>query len=564
MESASVRDARPINPAPALCNAPGVHVGALETALQSLHAVLSVLNSRGWRKEGSKVVRRDSNRRGVIALSSEGARAMRNHFAAVDAAVGDGSAIPATLAALLASGEVHWLDGWRGGSVAVLTPRPPGRPAPSFRYIELFAGIGGFRVALDGLNGQCVFASEICPHARATYAANSDDGMEPSGDITALEANDIPEHDLLTAGFPCQPFSRAGAQRGLADPRGALFYEVVRVARAKRPAALLLENVPNLLRVGNGHAMHSIVGALRAIGYTARAHVLNARAFGVPQHRERLFIAAFRAPAAAQRFAWPAPRPPVTLRSAAVLEALSSSALAKYRLSAAQWDIVRASRGFAQWPRLTERGGVARTLRGSYRKSWSRLSEFVPVRSRGAPSHGAAADARAGDADPPRFYTERECARVQGFPDSFVFCGGKQYTQIGNAVCPPLVQAIAAAIIAALPDAPSPAAGGEAPPPLAACTRDGDNARCLTAAAVNLLRGVTPPLDAPPAGGASAAQCAASYGRYGDEAAELRRQRVAARPPGALFCMACVETYALGPVDASSAPRSAEELHVQV
>jgi DNA (cytosine-5)-methyltransferase 1 len=347
---------------------PEICVGALETTVRLLQTVRLLLDSRGWRKEGSKVARGDGNR-GVIALSSAGARAMRDHFAAADAA---GGAVPPALAALLASGAVAWLDGWRGGSVAVLPPRPPGRAAPSFRYIELFAGIGGFRVALDGLNGQCVFASEICPHARATYAANSDDGMEPSGDITALEANDIPAHDLLTAGFPCQPFSRAGAQRGLADPRGALFYEVVRVARAKRPAALLLENVPNLLRVGNGHAMHSIVGALRAIGYTARAHVLNARAFGVPQHRERLFIAAFRAPDAARRFAWPTPRPPITLRSAAVLETLSPDALAKYRLSAAQWDIVRSSRGFAQWPRLAERGGVARTLRGSYRKSWSR------------------------------------------------------------------------------------------------------------------------------------------------------------------------------------------------
>ena len=195
----------------------------------------------------------------------------------------------------------------------------------------------------------------------------------------------------------------------------------------------------------------------------------------------------------------------------------------------------------------------------------SRLSEFVPLRAPGAPPRGAAAAAAAdaedargvGDASPPRFYTERECARVQGFPDGFVFCGGKQYTQIGNAVCPPLVQAIAAAIIAALPDAPSVAAG-EATPRIAACTCDGDHARCLTAAAVNLLRGVTPPLDAPPAT-ASAKLCPASYGRYGDEAPELRRRRVAARPPGALFCMACVETYALGPDDDSSAPRGEEK-----
>ena len=110
--------------------------------------------------------------------------------------------------------------------------------------------MGGFRVALDALGGRCVFASEIDPVAARAYAANF--GAAPSGDVTAVAAADVPAHDVLTAGFPCQSFSSAGGQKGLADARGQLFWEIVRIARHHRPAALLLENVPNLLRIGEG------------------------------------------------------------------------------------------------------------------------------------------------------------------------------------------------------------------------------------------------------------------------------------------------------------------------
>ncbi|EOD38823.1 hypothetical protein EMIHUDRAFT_56747, partial [Emiliania huxleyi CCMP1516] len=141
------------------------------------------------------------------------------------------------------------------------------------RYAELFAGVGGFRLALDGLGGRCVFASEIDPCAAATYERNFGDA--PLGDITEVPDEDLPAHDLLTAGFPCQSFSRSGEQRGLGDARGDLFFEIVRVA----PAALLLENVPNLLRVDNGHALHIIVHALTRAGYHCRLKKKNTRSF---------------------------------------------------------------------------------------------------------------------------------------------------------------------------------------------------------------------------------------------------------------------------------------------
>lgn len=178
-----------------------------------------------------------------------------------------------------------------------------------FEYIELFAGIGGFRVALDDLGGKCVFASEIEPHAAAVYADNF--SVSPSGDITTVVVEDIPTFDILTAGFPCQSFSAAGGQRGFDDPRGQLFWEIVRVVKHHRPKALLLENVPNLLRIDGGHTLHQILGALCDCGYHCRVQLVNAATL-VPQERVRLFIVGLRDEAAAATFSWPtfeAPRP---------------------------------------------------------------------------------------------------------------------------------------------------------------------------------------------------------------------------------------------------------------
>ena len=164
------------------------------------------------------------------------------------------------------------------------TALPSTHPAPpTRRYVELFAGIGGFRIALDSLGGRCALASEIDTCAAATYTANF--GGLVAGDITDVPCSELPAHDLLTGGFPCQSFSRGGAQHGLKDEeRGGLFQEVIRVARACQPAALLLENVPNLLRVDNGHAMHEIVTALTAAGCVAPCHLFVCARSAVPLH----------------------------------------------------------------------------------------------------------------------------------------------------------------------------------------------------------------------------------------------------------------------------------------
>ena len=157
-----------------------------------------------------------------------------------------------------------------------------------FTFIDLFAGIGGFRIGLERLGGQCVFSSEIDRHAAATYERNF--GEKPAGDITRIHPDEVPLHDVLCGGFPCQPFSVSGKQRGFEDARGTLFFEVMRLVAAKRPRAVFLENVANYARHQNGDTLKRTVDMLEEEGYRVSHAILNASDFGVPQARRRLYI----------------------------------------------------------------------------------------------------------------------------------------------------------------------------------------------------------------------------------------------------------------------------------
>lgn len=161
----------------------------------------------------------------------------------------------------------------------------------SFTYIDLFAGIGGFHQAGDSLGGKCIFASEIDSEAKKAYAANY--GLEPQGDITKIEANDIPDHDVLFAGFPCQPFSIIGNRLGFDDIRGTLFFEIARILKEKKPNLFILENVKQLSRHNKGKTLQVILSSLEDIGYKVYWTVLNALDFGLPQKRERTLIVGF-------------------------------------------------------------------------------------------------------------------------------------------------------------------------------------------------------------------------------------------------------------------------------
>jgi DNA (cytosine-5)-methyltransferase 1 len=167
----------------------------------------------------------------------------------------------------------------------------------SVRFIDLFCGVGGFRLAAQkavengGAKHECVFSSDIDKAARQTYKANF--GHEPFGDITKVDAVDIPDHDLLLAGFPCQPFSIIGEKRGFEDTRGTLFFDIVRILKTKRPAVFVLENVKQLVGHQKGETFKTILRTLDELGYTHYYKVLNALDFGLPQKRERVFIVGF-------------------------------------------------------------------------------------------------------------------------------------------------------------------------------------------------------------------------------------------------------------------------------
>ena len=174
------------------------------------------------------------------------------------------------------------------------------------RYIDLFCGIGGFRIAAQQLAGElgtpvkCVFSCDIDEGCKRAYEANF--GERPAGDITAIKAEDIPDHDILLAGFPCQPFSIIGQRKGFEDTRGTLFFEIARILEAKRPSSFVLENVKLLAGHNNGETFKRIMADLKDLGYHIDFHIFNALDFGLPQKRERIFIVGFNK---ACSFNWP-------------------------------------------------------------------------------------------------------------------------------------------------------------------------------------------------------------------------------------------------------------------
>ena len=174
-----------------------------------------------------------------------------------------------------------------------------GNSVNPIRFIDLFCGIGGFRLALERAARRhqrpaaCQFSCDIDPECRKAYAANF--GETPSGDITAVAAERVPDHDLLLAGFPCQPFSIIGHRKGFDDTRGTLFFHIARILAAKQPAAFVLENVKLLVGHNQGRTLARILETLRGLGYHAECKALNALDFGLPQKRERVFIVGFRA-----------------------------------------------------------------------------------------------------------------------------------------------------------------------------------------------------------------------------------------------------------------------------
>lgn len=315
-----------------------------------------------------------------------------------------------------------------------------------FTFIDLFAGIGGFRLAFQRQNGKCVFSSEWNKHAQKTYEANF--GEVPFGDITKIDAKKIPDHDILVGGFPCQPFSIAGVskknalgrQHGFLDEtQGTLFFDIARIIKAKKPKAFLLENVKNLRSHDKGNTFRIIENTLKSLGYTVFSKVLNAK-FYVPQHRERIFIVGFNKEHFAENILFDFPTPPEKDQQLeSILEKRPDS---KYILTDKLWSYLQR---YAEKHRLqgngfgfglAKRNGIARTLSARYYKDGS---EILIDRKDGNP----------------RRLTPVECKRLMGFPEGFVIKNigvseTQLYKQFGNSVVVPVAEAVAKQIIAVL------------------------------------------------------------------------------------------------------------------
>ncbi len=294
---------------------------------------------------------------------------------------------------------------------------PHPTPTIPLKCADLFCGIGGFHIAAAQLGHQVVFASDIDPHARKAYQHNF--GITPAGDITQIAAHDIPDHDLLFAGFPCQPFSIIGRRNGFADPRGELFFEIERIARHKRPRGIVLENVKQLATAQNGAAIKRILSALQNLGYTTDYKILNALDFGLPQKRERVIIVAALTPF--RNFPWHKSNAPMTpLKSL-----LERNPDPKHFVS----------------ERIRQKRRAAHTAR-------IRPAIWHENKGGNISSHPFSCALRAGASynyllvDGERRPTPRELLRLQGFPDTFeIVCNDSQTRkQAGNAVPVPIVK----------------------------------------------------------------------------------------------------------------------------
>ncbi len=313
-----------------------------------------------------------------------------------------------------------------------------------YSFIDLFAGIGGMHIAYASAGARCVYANEWNKYSQQTYYANF--GIQPDDDITKVVAEDIPDHDILVAGFPCQPFSIAGVSKkqslgratGFEDKtQGTLFFDVCRILKAKRPKAFMLENVKNLCSHDRGRTFKVILESLAELNYKVFFQILDGKDY-VPQHRERIVIIGFDMERYGENINFefalePSKRQPV------MKDILETDVSDKYTLSDKLWVYLQnyaakhkaAGNGFGYG--IAPLDGISRTISARYYKDGSEILIAQEGKN-------------------PRRLTPRECARLQGFPDSFKIpvSDTQAYKQFGNSVVVPLMAEIAKLVVAKL------------------------------------------------------------------------------------------------------------------
>ena len=305
-----------------------------------------------------------------------------------------------------------------------------------FTQIDLFAGIGGIRQPFQKHGGYNVYSSEWDKFAQTTYRINY--GEIPDGDITLVDEKDIPDHDILLAGFPCQPFSQAGLHKGFEDTRGTLFFDIARILKEKRPKAFMLENVKQLRGHDKGNTLKVILSVLDELNYyVPDPQILNGYHFGVPQNRERIIIVGFNKdylPENFKEFEYPVGQ---IDENVCVGDILEETVGERFTISDKLWEGHQARKkkhkkkgngfGFALF---NEDSKYTSTISARYYKDGS---EALIEQS----------------GQNPRMLTPRECARLQGFPEDFIIpvSNAQSYKQFGNSVCIPVIEAVATAML---------------------------------------------------------------------------------------------------------------------
>jgi len=296
------------------------------------------------------------------------------------------------------------------------------------KFIDLFAGTGGIRIPFNELGYECVFTSEWDKFSQQTYEANF--GDKPHGDITKIHENDIPAHDLILAGFPCQPFSNAGKKLGFEDTRGTLFFDIARIISKHKPAVLFLENVKGFKNHDKGNTFKVIKKTLEDMDYEVFTQVLNAKDFGVPQNRERIYIIGFNKHKILEiNFNFPRP-----INKKVVLgDILDSEVDPRYTISDKLWaghkrrkeEHKAKGNGFG-YCLFNENSEYTSTISARYHKDGSEI--LIEQKGKN-----------------PRKLTPKEASRLQGYPEDYkiVVSDTQAYRQFGNAVAVPVIRAIA-------------------------------------------------------------------------------------------------------------------------
>jgi DNA (cytosine-5)-methyltransferase 1 len=312
-------------------------------------------------------------------------------------------------------------------------------------FIDLFAGIGGFHIAFRNAGAECVFASEWDEHARKTYIENFYktnpalfDGGNFAGDITKVDKASIPDFDILTGGFPCQPFSQAGLKKGFEDTRGTLFFDIARIVEHHKPSVVFLENVRNLASHNKGNTLKVIIKTLEDLGYTVFHRLYNAKNFGIPQNRVRIYIIAFK-----DKVDFEFPKEPNTPTKLG--DILEKKVDPKYTISDKLWaghqrrrkEHKEKGNGFG-YSLFNEKSEYTSTISARYYKDGSEI--LIEQKGKN-----------------PRKLTPKEASRLQGFPENFIIpvSDNQAYKQFGNSVAVPVIKVLAKQIIKTLKKLPT-------------------------------------------------------------------------------------------------------------